>query len=295
VAAALVLAMASGCSVRNYALGQLGDALAASRTTFGSDEDPELIRAAAPFSLKLMESVLAGLPEHAGLLAAAASGFTQYAYAFVQQEADEREAEDVAAARALRARARALYLRGRDYGLRALEVRHAGFAAQIAGEPHRALSRLEPADTGCVYWTTVAWAAAIALSKDSAQALADLRTVDAMVARLAALDPDLEDGALHAFLITYETGKPGARDAEARARKHFEHAVRLSSARRAGPYVALAESVSVAAQDKREFAALLGRALAIDVAARPEWRLENTVMQRRARWLLARTEQLFLE
>src|SRR5262245_45876999 len=86
-AAALLVATASGCSVRNYALGQVGDALATSGTTFGSDDDPELIRAAAPFSLKLMESVLAGLPSHEGLLAAAASGFTQYAYAFVQQEA----------------------------------------------------------------------------------------------------------------------------------------------------------------------------------------------------------------
>jgi predicted anti-sigma-YlaC factor YlaD len=281
--------------MRNYALGQVGDALATSGTTFGSDEDPELIRAAAPFSLKLMESVLAGLPEHEGLLSAAASGFTQFAYAFVQQEADEREAQDVGAARALRGRARALYLRARDYGLRALDVRHPRLTTQLESEPERALSRLTRGDAGTLYWTTVAWAAAISLSKDSAQAIAELKTIDSMIERLSALDRDLDFGALHAFLISYEMGKPGARDAQARARQHFEHAVRLSSGRKAGPYVALAESVSVASQNKREFAALLERALAVDATARPEWRLENTVMQRRARWLLAQTEQLFLE
>ena len=281
--------------MRNYALGQVGDALAASGTTFGSDEDPELIRAAAPFSLKLMESVLAGLPEHEGLLSAAASGFTQFAYAFVQQEADEREAQDVAAARALRGRARALYLRALDYGLRALDVRHQRFATQFASDPQRALARLARADGGTLYWTTVAWAAAIALAKDSAQAIAELKTVDAMIERLSVLDPDLDFGALHAFLISYEMGRPGARHPEARARQHFEQAVRLSSGRKAGPYVALAESVSVASQNRREFVALLEQALAVDATARPEWRLENTVMQRRARWLLAQTEQLFLE
>ena len=35
-----------------------------------------------------MESVLASAPGHRGLLAAASAGFTQYAYAWVQQEGD---------------------------------------------------------------------------------------------------------------------------------------------------------------------------------------------------------------
>lgn len=294
-AALLILIATSGCSVRNYALGQLGDALAASGSTFSSDDDPELIRAAAPFSLKLMESVLASVPDHPGLLAAAASGFTQYAYAFVQQEADEREAQDVAAARALRARARALYTRAREYGLRALEARHKGFSAQIAADPQATLSRLAQVDAANLYWTAAAWAAAISLSKDSAKAIAELQTVDRMVERARELDPDMDHGALHAFLIGYETGKPGARNPEERARNHFEQAVRLSGGLKAGPYVALAENVSVPTQNRREFSALLEKALAIETAARPEWRLENAVMQRRARWLASQAEQLFLQ
>ena len=35
--------------------------------------------------------------------------------------------------------------------------------------------------------------------------------------------------------------------------------------------------------------------LAIDVDARPEWRLANLIMQRRARWLLSREDDLFLD
>src|SRR5438034_11802119 len=106
----LILCFAgSGCSIRRYALNEAADALAASGTTFASDDDPELVKAAAPFSLKLMESFLAEEPQHPGLLAAAASGFTQYAYAFVQMEAEETEPHDLAAAEALRARARRLY------------------------------------------------------------------------------------------------------------------------------------------------------------------------------------------
>src|SRR4026207_168032 len=91
VVSVLVSFVASGCSIRRYAMNQAADALAASGSTFASDNDPELIKAAAPFSLKLMETFLAENPRHSGLLTAAASGFTQYAYAFVQQEADEIE------------------------------------------------------------------------------------------------------------------------------------------------------------------------------------------------------------
>lgn len=291
----LLAALSSGCSIRSYAVNRAGDALAASGGGFGADDDPELIRAAAPFSLKLMESVLAEAPRHAGLLAAASSGFTQYSFAFVQLDADEVEGRDVAAARALRNRARALYHRARDYGLRALEVQHPGFRAQLETDTTTALARLSRNDSMPLYWTTVAWAAAISLSKDSPRAIAGLRVVDRMVERLRELDLDMDHGTLHAFLISYEMGRPGARNPEARARLHFEQAVRLSAGQKAGPYVAYAESVCVALQNRREFVEMLERATAIDPAARPEWRLENAVMQRRARWLLAQTDQLFLD
>jgi predicted anti-sigma-YlaC factor YlaD len=69
----------------------------------------------------------------------------------------------------------------------------------------------------------------------------------------------------------------------------------LSGGSEAGPLVSLAESVSVAKQNRKEFQALLERALAVDVNAKPEYRLVNLVMQRRARWLLSRIDDLILD
>jgi hypothetical protein len=59
--------------------------------------------------------------------------------------------------------------------------------------------------------------------------------------------------------------------------------------------VALATTVSVSKQDSEEFESLLKKALAVDPNARPEWRLTNIVMQRRATWLLAREDELFVK
>src|SRR5277367_904722 len=130
------------CSVRKYAINQLGDALAGTGTTFASDDDPELIRSAVPFSLKLIESLLAENPRHEGLLLEAARGFTQYSYAFVQEDADETEDTDRARAAALRARAAKLYVRARNYGLQGLEVRHKDFAARLKVNPKEAVREL---------------------------------------------------------------------------------------------------------------------------------------------------------
>jgi len=47
-------------------------------------------------------------------------------------------------------------------------------------------------------------------------------------------------------------------------------------------------------QNLKEFESVLHLALAINPDLKPEWRLANLVMQRRAKWLLSRTEQLFL-
>lgn len=286
----------NGCSVNGYVVNKAGDALADGGNTYAKDDDPELIRAATPFSLKLMESLLEQNPKHRGLLLAASSGFTQYAYAFVQQDADEVEERDVKAAANMRERARHLYIRARDYGLRGLDAAHPGFISTLRTNPTLALNATSAKDVALLYWTGASWAAAISLSKDNPEAIAELPLVEALIYRSLEINESFDHGAIHDFLISYEMSRPaGGRDAESRVRKHFERAVELTQGQQAAPYVALAEAVCVAKQDRAEYEALLHRALAINVEARPEWKLANVVMQRRARWLLARTDQLFSE
>ncbi len=292
----LVLCLAgSGCSIRRYALNQAANALAGSGTTFASDDDPDLIKAAAPFSLKLMESFLAENPRHSGLLTAAAGGFTQYAYAFVQQEADEVEPRDLAAAEALRGRAKRLYLRAQSYGLRGLEVKHPGFGKALLANPAATARTATKADVPLLYWTAAAWASAISLSKDNPELVGQIPAMEALLYRALALDESYADGALHNFMITYEMSRPGAAgDPAARAREHFDRSLALSKGTDASPFVALAEAVTIQKQDVKQFDSLLQQALAINPGARPDNRLVNTVMQHRARWLLSRKSELFL-
>ncbi|MCS6952422.1 MAG: TRAP transporter TatT component family protein [Bryobacterales bacterium] len=293
-AACLLTLSLSGCM--RYAVNRVGDALARTGTTFASDNDPDFVGEAVPFGLKLIESLLAENPRHRGLLLAAASGFTQYAYAFLQQPADELEPQDLDKATALRTRARKMYLRARDYGLRGLSLARAGFESELRRDPKAAVRAIGRRDVPLLYWTAAAWGSAIALSKDNPELVADQPLVEALIDRALEVDEGFEHGAVHSFLISYEPSRKGAAgDPYERSRKHFERAMELSEGRLAGPLVAYAETVALARQDRKEFEALLRRALEIDPDARPEFRLANLIVQRRARWLLSRLDELFLE
>jgi len=297
VALILMLCVAgSACSVRKYAVNKLGDALVEGTAVYAADDDPELIEAAVPFSLKLMESLLLETPEHVELLTALSSGFTQYTYAFVHLEAERLEERDLDAAAAAGDRAKRLYLRARDYGVRGLEVGYPELGRHLREAPGVALEPVTRADVPLLYWTAVSWAGAIDLSKDDPALIGDLPIVEALIERALVLDESYDVGAIHAFLIAYEMGRPGGEaDAAARAREHFERAIELSEGQLASPLVAMAETVAVAEQDRAGFESLLERALAIDPDARPEWRLSNAIFQRRARWLLDRTDRLILD
>jgi predicted anti-sigma-YlaC factor YlaD len=296
IALAMVV-LGSGCSIRRFAVNQVGNALASGGSTFTSDDDPDLVEGAIPFGLKMYESLLAESPNHQGLLLAAAQGFTEYSYAFVDSRIDEAKEGDLSRANAMRDRARRLYLRAWRYGMRGLEARHRGFGAALDDDAAAALARTDKRDVPMLYWTAAARGLAISLSKDNPELIAELPLVEMLVHRVAELDEGFESGAVPEFLITFEAARTdvGAEEQRSLMRQHFERALVLSQGKRAGTYVSFAENASLPAQNAAEFKTMLEKALAIDPDGDPEHRLANLVAQRRARWLLGHMDQLFLE
>ncbi len=296
LAAAFSLAVgACGCSPRTYVLHKVADAVSYRGEGFATDDDPELVRDSVPFALKAMESLLDGQPDHRGLLTSLARGFTQYAAAFVWQDAVE--ASDPEVSRAGRERARRFYLRAREYGLRGLSLGRPGFREELAANPANAASNAEREDVPLLFWTGVSWSLAISAAQDDPEMLAELPRCEALMRRALALQEDFDGGAIHEYFIAFEGGRPEAMGGSAaKARRHFERAMEHSRGRKISPLVTLAETASVRAQDRNEFLVLLDLALAFDARGEaPEYRLANLVAQRKARWLKGRVDELFLE
>ncbi len=293
--AGLVGLQAAGCSIRGLAINALAKSLAGSGDVYASDEDPELVRDALPFALKTMETLLAEKPDHPGLLLSACKGFTQYAYAFIETDGEALEDDDYEAALAAYDRALDMYLRGRDYCLRALELRSPGARRRLEVEPQAALAGLGREDVPLLFWTGAAWGSAISLGKDRPEITVDLGAVRALVRRALELDEGFERGSVHDVMMVLESLPPAMGGSLERARRHFDRAVELSGGRRASLFVSWAEGVSVAEQDRAEFDLLLATALAIDADAEPSNRLANIIAQRRAVRLRERADRLFLD
>jgi hypothetical protein len=288
-----VILLTSSCSVKKYAVHQLGGALSGLGDSMGSDDDAELVRAALPFSLKLVETLLVQSPRDKDLLLNATSGFTKYAYAFVQEDADEAEDTDRVRATALRARAWKLYLRARDYGMRGLEGNHPGFSQRLKSDPKGAVNELKKTDVPFMYWTTLSWAAALSVSRDFGM-LPEIPRFEALAQRVVEVDDAYEEGAIHGFLITYEMSRLNPRpDRLAIAKEHFDRNMAYANGHQAAPLVAYAENVLVAQKNREAFQTMLREAIRMDPNKWPEHRQLNLVMQRRARWLLSRTDKLF--
>lgn len=294
--AALALGLlVCGCSLKRMAVNSVANSIASGGDVYSRDDDPELIRDAVPFGLKTMESLLEVVPDNRNLLLAACQGYTQYAYAFVQLGADTIESTRYDEATRLHDRALKLFLRGRDYGLRALEVKHKGITRQLQEHPDAAARLLTAKETPWIFWTAAAWGSAINLGKDRPDLAADIDAVKALLTRGLALDERYERGAFHEAMILMESLPPAMGGSPERARRHFERAVVLSQGAKPGPFVTLAQSVSVASQNRREFRELLGKALAVDPAKYPSDRLQTILLQSKARALLAREDELFLD
>ena len=294
--ACTLLILTPGCSIKRFAVNQVGNALASGGSTFTSDDDPDLVADAIPFGLKMYESLLAESPKHPGLLLAAAQGFTEYSYAFVDSRIDEVREDNLGRADAFRDRARKLYLRASKYGLRGLEVRHAGFAAALDNDAASALQHVDKRDVPLLYWTAASRALAISLSKDNPETIAGLPLVEMIVERIVQLDERFENGAVPEFLITLEAAATGvtAEEQQRVMRRHFDRAIELSKGKRAGTYVTFAENACLPTQSAAEFKDMLEKAIAVDPDADPDHRLANLVAQRRARWLLDHIGELFL-
>jgi predicted anti-sigma-YlaC factor YlaD len=290
----LALTLPPACSLKTMAVKTVANTLSDTGDVFTRDDDPALVRDATPFALKLYESLLESVPTHVPLLVATCGSFTQYAYAFIEADADALSTSQRDQARVLRDRALKLYLRGRGYCLRAMDVRFGkGTERTLLEDPATVVARAKREDVPLLYWTAAAWGAAISLGIDRPELAIDFPTVRALADRALALDPVWNRGAVEELMITLDSLPEALGGNPERARQHFAKAVEIQKGLSPGPHVALATGVAVPAQDRAEFERLLKQGLSIDPEKDPSNRLVILVMQKRARVMLERIDEYF--
>ncbi len=281
------------CSwVAGLAMGSVAGVFDDMETVIRADDDLGLVEQAMAFNLKTLETLLVGSPENRDLLLAAAKSFLLYSYAFVEPEMFGLDFTQFEEEQEVRRRARRLYRRAVDYGMRGLEVEHPGIEARLRREPEAAAAELALEDAPLALWTGTAVGAHIAMATDDPEATADVAVMGALLHRSRELDDTVDDGAVYDYLMLYEASRLGG-DLDV-ARDFFETALERGPERHPVIWTSWAETGSRAATDRAEFVELLEQTLAFDIDNEPDARLVNQVARERATWLLGNTEDYFL-
>jgi predicted anti-sigma-YlaC factor YlaD len=282
----MLLASLSACSARHLIVQGMANELAAQGQA--PEDDLVLAREASAFYLKLSESLLSEVPDNARLSEAVATGFTQYAYAFVAFDAERLDARDAKAAQVLRERAARLYARAHRHAMAALEHAQPGFRKALESSRASDWPQLKTEQIGLAYWAAASWGGLISLSKDQPDTVADLPLAVRLAQLAYAKQPAYGEGALAGLMASFEAARPGG--SATQALQYFDQSIALGGQLNAGPLVAKAEGVALTTGDRAAFDALLRQALAV-AAAHPG--LQNAVMRERALWLQASADDLF--
>ena len=285
----LVLVLAFGlsaCMPRQLLVNGAADALTVQGQA--EEEDIGLAREASAFYLKLSESLLRQTPGHLALAESVASGFTQYAYAFVATDAERMMNTDAKAAHQLNERARRLYLRAHRHAMSALARSNPGLMASLAKPSATQHVLLQPDQLGVAFWAAASWGAYIALSKDDPDAVADLPLAVRLAESVWRTSPSFGQGAAASLMGNFEAARPGGSMTKAAA--YFDEAIQAGGGQNPGPLVAKAEAIAQPTGDRTAFEALLQKALSVSAK---RYDLTSQIMRQRAQWLLDSVDDLF--
>ncbi len=243
--------------------------------------DLALVGKGLPANLLLLDGLIRTAPKNAELLALGSYLYFGYGLGFVEND-NAKLASDY-------------YAIGRDYGLRALDRRPL-FRKGRLGDLEafkRGLRVLHKNDMPALAWAGANWGRWLSLNLESAAAIAEMPRLEALLERMLEIDPNFEHGLPHALRGTYDAMRPELfGGSPARAREHFEAALRISDRHMLLYQVFYAEFYCRQTLDEQCFVGLLDEVLAAPDAL-PEARLLNEIGRERARKLKERRAELF--
>lgn len=266
------LAALTGCSLNTLALRSTTTLMGRGVSAYYDESDPQLAREAMASQLKFIEGLLQSDPKDGRLNLLAAEGFGSYAFLFIEDSQPQR--------------AKAFYLRGRDYALRSLDT-----------TPERAEGSLAArgrADAPALFWAAFCWAGHINLAKDSPEAVVGLPAAVALMKRAHELDPDFNFAGADLFFGAYFASRPKLLGGDTgKAEEHFKWAQRLTGGEYLMADVLEAKTLAVALQDRARFEALLAKVKEAPAGRLPGARLADEVAKLKAASLMEKIDDLF--
>jgi tetratricopeptide (TPR) repeat protein len=270
-----------GC-IQTIALRSMGGILDNGLTAFYEESDLQLAHEALGSNLKLIEAMIKSDPENEQFLTFAAQGYNAYALAFCEDDSVER--------------ARVFYLRAKEYGMRVL-IKNKNFKEALDGDItafREAVETFDKDDVPAIFWTAFGWGSYINITRTDVEGLADLSKVNALIQFVADKNPSFYFGGAYLYLGTIEGSTPKSLGGNLdKAKEYFEKCLALNGGKFLMTQLYYARTYAVATQDQPLFESLLKQVEEASLDILPEARLANVIAKKKARKLLAQSNELF--
>jgi tetratricopeptide (TPR) repeat protein len=270
-----------GC-IQTIALHSMGGILDNGLAAFNEESDLQLAHEALGSNLKLIEAMIKSDPENEQFLTFAAQGYNAYALAFCEDDSVER--------------ARVFYLRAKDYGMRVL-MKNEKFKETLDGDItafREAVKTFGKDDVPAIFWTAFSWGSYVNITRTDVAGLADLSKVQALIEFVAEKDPAFYHGGAYLFLGVIEGTTPRSLGGNPdKAKEYFEKCLAVNGGKFLMTQLYYARTYAVAIQDQPLFESLLKKVEDASPDIFPEARLANIIAKKKARKLLAQSNELF--
>jgi tetratricopeptide (TPR) repeat protein len=193
-------------------------------------------------------------------------------------------------------RARVFYLRAKEYGMRIL-MKNKKFKEAMDGDItafREAVNTFDKDDVPAIFWTAFSWGSYVNITRTDVAGLADLSKVNALIEFVAEKNPSFYYGGAYLFLGTIEGSTPKSLGGNPdKAKEYFEKCLALNGGKFLMTQLYYARTYAVATQDQPLFESLLKKVEEASPDILPEARLANIIAKKKARKLLAQSNELF--
>jgi hypothetical protein len=284
------------CSIEKFVVRRAAGFFNEGLSVYMAESDLAVAELAMPANLKLLETLLAKDPDNPEILIYASQAYLGYTMAFVEDKGLDFEFTDEKLYRKSMKRAKKFYLRGRNYGIKAVILKNDNkdpYKLSLA-EYKKWLQTLDKEWVPYIFWTSLSWGSAINVDRDDLELFSKMAYIVASMERVIQLDEYYFVGGAHLFLGMYYGGLPGLYgNKKDISLKHFNRLNQLTKNRHLLSKVFQAEFLSVQYQDKPMFDKLLKEVTESPEDLWPEMGLINSLAKKKAIRLKANENEYF--
>ncbi len=276
----LTLSFLSNCSINKVMINSVANFMDDGTIVLFQEDDLGLAEHFLANNLKTIEVLLAKDPENQQLNIIASQGFGAYAMSFVEDENP--------------ARASKLYMRGVNYGIKALPKDKQFTKQTIPKELESILENYTKDEVPALFWTGYNWGLYTMQNLDITKNLVNLAKIEMIMKKCLELDESYYFYSVDLFYGAYYAGRPRILGGNPeKGKEFFLNNIKQNKDKILLGKLFYAQYYAKQTYNEELFDSLINEILSFDLEQCPDYRLLNAISQKKARILQNNKNEYF--